>query len=483
MVAQNGRTPLWGVDQDWNEVHIPIIGVTGPFTSGKSLFMGTIAPGNKRTRYYDAELSAKQYAGGLQLDYVDMQATMRVAFGNQTFRPVDMFRWWRNDVLSVEPGKYDVIATDPASDLESGLASWVASRYADFGFSTEAKFVMTGGIYWNLVRESWKALLADIASRCQTFVFSTHTRVKWVGGKPTSQSEAKGKSTLMELASLYLWLDRSPGPDGTVPKAPRCTRLMKNRVTFTRYIPGEGVVIQPYLPPAFDNCTPDTIRAYIKKPVDLGNLAAHERVTMTYQTEEERQAIELEIATANMERERLANERLARQQELLAAQNATVATEPQATAKATATVQPSATPPAVVAVGGAAPGATATATFSASAAAPNVTEPAQMGDAYEPPVGQQSAVSMLEKVDGGDDVPFDVPAEATLGHVPRPGYCNANQVGVMVDLKKRLNVSMDNWNKGIVKRTGGSTNPLDLTEAQANEIITNLRTHAEKMGV
>lgn len=475
MVAQTGRTPLWGIDQDGNEVHIPIIGVTGKFTSGKSLFMGTIAPGNKRTRYYDAELSAKQYAGGLQLDYVDMQAAMREQFGQMTFKPIDMFRWWMSDVRSIEPGKYDVIAVDPASDLESGMASWVASRYTDFGFQSEAAFVKTGGIYWNLVRESWKALLADIASRCQTFAFSTHTRVKWIGGKPTSQNEAKGKSTLMELASLYMWLDRSPSPDGSVPKSPRCTQLLKNRVTYTRFVAGQGVVIQPYLPPAFDNCTPDTIRAYIKTPVDLANLAAHERVVLTHQTEEERQAIELEIANAKMETERLAGERIVRQQELLAAQNATVAVAPAATSTT------SAGPAVVVTVGGATPNATATATIAASPT--NVPESPQMGDAYEPPVGSQTAVSMLEKVAGDDGVPFDVPTEATIGHIARPGYCNANQVATLIELKQRLKMPEAAWNAGIIKRTGGSTNPLDMTEAQAVEVITALRGLVEKMRV
>lgn len=433
MVTNKSAKPLWGLNSVGQEVPIRVLGVTGPHASGKTMFLASIAPGSfhgngPRTRYYDVELSASSYRG-FGMHYVDVQEEMRKLYKESRFTPRALYEWWRADVMRIMPGQYDVIAVDPANDLDSGLVDYVLSRHNDYGFKSAESFEKAGGIFWARVQEELKSLAADIASRCQTFAFSNHIReVFGKDGKPTGRKEPRGKKALMELAALYMWLERSPRSDGSVPEKPRCTHLLKNRLSYTGYDPETfDPIIHPYLPPAFDDCTPGKIRSYISKPADYGKLKKDERVVERQMSEDERLLVQREIAEAQAVASENALEQMRRRQELLEMQSA--AQPSQAAGSSRDMVAAAASSPAVVdAVANASPDAAAQAT---------------------------AAVT---------------PAETT-----RPGYATPAQIEHLQQLFSRLGIPDAVWKKTIAVKTGGSDSVADLTEKQAEESIANLR--------
>lgn len=432
MVTNKSAKPLWGLNSVGQEVPIRVLGVTGPHASGKTMFLASIAPGSfpgngPRTRYYDVELSAASYRG-FGMHYVDVQEEMRSMYKNAKFTPKALYEWWRSDVLKIEPGQYDVIAVDPANDLDSGLVDYVLSRHNDYGFKSADSFEKAGGIFWARVQEELKSLAADIASRCQTFAFSNHIReVFGKDGKPTGKKEPRGKKALMELAALYMWLEREPKSDGTVPEKPRCTKLLKNRLSYTGYDPETfDPIVHPYLPPAFDDCTPNKIRSYIAKPADYGKLKKDERVVERQMSEDERLLVQREIAEAQAVASENALEQMRRRQELL---------EMQSTSQP---LQASDVSRDMVA---------------AAASSPAVVE--SIADASADAVSQATT---------------STPAETT-----RPGYATPVQIESLQQLRSTLGIPDEVWKKNIAAKTGGSGSVADLTEKQAEESIANLR--------
>lgn len=447
---------LWGCGPDGVEVSIPVIGVTGEYQSGKTLFCCTIAPGNRadgtaRTLVYDLELSSKGYLG-LGFDRIDVPEEVRAspAVNGGAYKPIDLFRWWLKHILSIPAGKYDVIAVDPINDLESGLVDYVKADHAKYGFASADSFAKTGGIFWNAVRAEWKALLANIATRCQTFAFTAHLRQVWSGGSPTRDKKPAGKSTLAELASLYLWLERTG--EAT---APRCGRKEKDRMSFTGIDDNGDPAIVPILPPAFDVCTPKRIREYIAKPANYAKLAKSERIIEKPLDEAER--LQLELAKANAEQAASEN-KLAlaiRQQELrdaMAEQHA----------KSTPKVDEAASRQA-----------------KAEAAAVKDAETATAADS--PPIdpltremNDRVACEIEERRFQSKNVeepPFDVPAEQPQGDRQKV----AELVADLLTLKRELAIPDDRWLAGIQKNTGGSDNPMDLSIDAATRLLEQLR--------
>ena len=432
---------IWGVDQNGTPVHIKVLGVTGKHQAGKTLFVMSIAPGaneetgKPRTKLYDFELSAASYHG-LGAEIVDVPGVMRQNFGQHEYTAIDTFRWWQQDVLAIQPGQYDVIGVDPITDIESGLVDFVASQYKQYGFSSKDKFMATGGIFWSRVKEYWKRLLADLASRCHTFAFTSHLRKDWIHGRPTTKDKPGGKITLMELASLYLWLEREPDEQGRVPAVPRCKLKLKDRVDYTTVENGEPV-IRPYLPPAFDNCTPKTIRNYIAKPADYKKLRVNERVRRESLSEEDRLDIERQIAEAKAAAEQAALERLQRQKELQ-----------EMAAKQQEQVPPS--------------------PDQSQQIAAEHDKVAAEHEKAEAETGTQPEASTTPHVSGGE--PLD------------NGKCTPDQAAQLVVLKQKLGIDMARWEAGIAKRTGGSTNVLDLSAEDADDLIAKLGEKVVQLG-
>ncbi len=433
--APSGKNPLWGIDsQTGVEIRVPVIGLTGDYASGKTLWALSIAPGNQRTRLYDFELSSRTYAG-LDFDLVDVSARLQEKYPTG-YNPADLYRWWRDDIKKIESGKFAVIGCDPITDIESGLVDYVAKNYAQYNFKNEAAFVKTGGIFWSRVQEEWKRTLADLASRCETFAFTAHLRSVWMNGQPTSKKEPKGKSTLMELCSLYLWLDRDADKDGKQPMKPRLKQKLKDRMSRTAINPETyEPELAPYLPPAMPECTPAKVREYFQKPANYNSLKKAERVVKESWSEEEKLRLEASIAEKKAEAEATALERLDRQAELREKAERAKAAE-----KFTANQDESAKVKAEK---------EAARTVEAAKAKP--VEP-------EKPVETPDAEQ--------DDCPFDTKPSANSN-----GKCSTEQSMQVIELAQQLGITGERFDNGIAKRTGGSIAPTDLTTEQADALI------------
>jgi hypothetical protein len=304
----NAQTGIWPIP-------IPIIGVTGEYSAGKTLFGLTIDP--SRTLIYDTEKSAESYRS-LSFERKDVPTQIledrRHRKLSPDYKPVDTFLWWREHALCIPPGKYSVIVLDTASEIESGAVDWVRNNPGYFN-RTLAQYVKMSGLLWGDMKEFWKAILSDLASRCQTFVFTVHMGDVWVGDKPSGKRKPKGKSTLMELASLFLQMERKKDAKGNVPAVPSAL-VLKSRLAHTAIDPTTGEVrIDPVLPPRLPIATPCAIRQYMLAPPDYSKLTKAELAPEEQMTEDERAGMRLATAEAEAEREKLALEREERQRQ------------------------------------------------------------------------------------------------------------------------------------------------------------------------
>lgn len=286
---------------------IPIIGVTGEYASGKTLFALSIDP--KSTLMFDTEKSSESYSG-LGFARVDVPAKMLELYP-KGYKPIHTFQWWRDAIRNIKPGQYRVIGLDVASEIETGATDWVRENPAYFS-RTAAQYTRMSGLLWGDMKELWKSILADLASRCETFVFAVHTGEVWAGDKPTGKKKPKGKSTLMELASLFLWMERKPDTKGKVPVLPSAT-VVKSRLAYTGFNAETGEVeIVPSLPPRLPVATPKAIREYMLAPPDYSKLRKEELAPEHVITDDERAEIRRQTAEAEAETERLKLERMSR---------------------------------------------------------------------------------------------------------------------------------------------------------------------------
>ena len=307
---QQQPEPLWPVP-------IEVLGLTGEYASGKTLFGLTICPG-PQTLVYDTEKSAASYESALQFHRVDLPA-IAVKKHPNGYKPIDLFQLWHAHIRTIKPGQYRVIMLDTVSEIESGLVAYVRQHPQEFGYST-AQFAKAEALVWSAVKEHWKTILSDLSSRCETFVFVAHMRDEFSGGRPTGKRSPKGKETLMELASLYLAMDRKADKKGNVPAIPSAD-LLKSRLVSMKMVGGGEIQMVPSLPPRIPKCTPAEIRKYILNPPDYDKLTAAERIHERVATEEEIEAMKLARATAEKDAEAMRMERLTRIQQREAAMN------------------------------------------------------------------------------------------------------------------------------------------------------------------
>src|SRR5271165_1651426 len=100
--------PLWPMP-------LPVIGVTGEYKAGKTLFALTIDP--RRTLYFDTEKSGETYEA-LKLGFtrIDVWTEMLHLYPSG-HKPVDLFVWWLDQVRKITPAVYRVIALDTVSEI------------------------------------------------------------------------------------------------------------------------------------------------------------------------------------------------------------------------------------------------------------------------------------------------------------------------------------------------------------------------------
>lgn len=278
---------------------IPILGVTGEYESGKTWFALSIAPDPKRVRVYDIEMSADSYKS-LGFEHINVPQRMLEKFPHG-YKPVDLWNWWLNDVNQLEAGKYDVILVDPVTDLERGLTDWVQANPSHFGH-TSGQYSSMSGIMWGDVKDYWKLILTGrVATKCQTFAFVAHMGAEFDSStkKPTGERKPKGKETLMELASLYLQMERPKDKSGARQKVPSAV-VLKSRLNHMK-MTADGPEIVPALPPRLPVATPKAVRTYMLNPPDYANLKAEERAPEKVMTDDDR--LKLQVAKAEAERD------------------------------------------------------------------------------------------------------------------------------------------------------------------------------------
>lgn len=261
---------LWGKTRSGNEIKVPVLGLCGEYGSGKTLFAVTIAPGKHpaghpfegkaRTLVIDAEKSSETYAGSsLGFDRIDLVEKCMKKYPNG-YNSIQLYEVIKEILDGIPAGRYDVIGVDPITDIDAGVTDYVKQYPTKFGLSSK-QIEKTSGLLWGAVKELWNQILLQVASKCQTFVFTAHMRDVYVGNSPSGKREPKGKETLAKLATLYLQLERKP-KSGVVPASPIGIQLKGRICDITISQDGE-IVTTELLPKKFENCTPKTIRDLI----------------------------------------------------------------------------------------------------------------------------------------------------------------------------------------------------------------------------
>ncbi len=294
-MSDTAAPPLWPQP-------IPIIGGTGLVGSGKTRFGLSICPG-PQTLVYDLEQSSASYTY-IGFERVDVQREMQKWCAAQNpprkgYKAIDLWVWFKNHLDHLPANRYRVIMIDPVTDLESGLVDWVDANPGYFGH-TAGQYASMSGIKWGDVKAYEKMALADICAKCETFYFTAHLGAVWgADKKPTGQMKAKGKESLLQLASLYLWFGREPNAQGVKPGAP-AAMVMKGRLEVGEVIDGE-VISYEVLPPRIPVATPKTIREYFKNPAGKVGLKESEKVKVETLSADDR--LKLELAKAEAERD------------------------------------------------------------------------------------------------------------------------------------------------------------------------------------
>jgi|LSQX01.3.fsa_nt_gb hypothetical protein len=324
---------LWPNTPSGAPLNIEVFGATGDYKAGKTLLGMQIAPGSHpeghpfegqpRTLYLDFEKSGGTY-GGTGCRRIDVPVKMQELKGSN-YRPIDVFTWFLDVVTTkLKPGQFDVIIADPITDIESGLVDYVKANCEQFGL-TKDQVTKAAGLLWGAVKDYWKQVLLKMSTRCQTFYFTSHLRQAYEGNTPIrGKREPKGKDTLMELSSLYLWLEREPDKEGKVPAVPSAI-VLKERLADTLMTADGQLQIIQLLPPRLPVATVAAIREYVANPPNYDKLKPAERVVEKEMTEAEKLSLQLQISENERETEANRVQRLVRQEELkrLAMQEAT----------------------------------------------------------------------------------------------------------------------------------------------------------------
>lgn len=275
---------------------VPIIGGTGPHESGKTVFGLTICPG-PQTLYYDFEQSGASY-GELGHHRVNVVEEMRAKHPNG-YKPTDLFFWWQAHVKAIPPGKYRVIVLDPATDIERGMTDWVNANPRFFGH-TEGQYQKMSGIMWGDVRDYWKSILGDLSSRCETLYYTAHLGKVFEDNKATGKDKIKGKSTLSELASLFLWFERKADARGVKPNKP-AAHVVKSRLMVMKVGADGEIEMQQVLPPRMAVATPNELRRAFAIPAGGREIDELERHVEERLSDDDR--LRMELAKAEAERD------------------------------------------------------------------------------------------------------------------------------------------------------------------------------------
>lgn len=324
------KTP-WG-----SQMQIEVFGATGEFATGKTILGASIAPGvhpeghpfagQPRTLYLDLEKSGTSYAG-TGWKRIDVPAVLSQAFG-PNYTAKQAAEWFNAIPTKVKPGQYDVCMVDPINDIESGEVDIVKANPTLYGY-TKGQVDSSVGLLMAAMKAHYKKLLmAFVPNVFKCLYFATHLRDEFKGGKPSGRREPRGKETLAELASLYLWLERLPDDKGNTSAVPSAI-VMKHRLSDTRVNEHGELEVVELMPRRIPVATVYAIRQYIANPPNIEKPATGERVIEKPATEEDLIRLRLATAEAQTAAAQAQASVLERQRELTAIRQAATTTTPQ----------------------------------------------------------------------------------------------------------------------------------------------------------
>lgn len=228
-VVQYNHAPIW--PGNWRE-----IGVQSELASATSplpLIWGYGGPGSGKTTAYmtlDAvfpdpskPLDQQEPTRTLVFDLEGSSTTLRQLFpvnaidlreyaqryanakGRSEYTLADLFEVFRKLVLGTTPGKYTVLAVDPASDLHAAGAEWVVANAEMFGRTTEYYMNSKWGQKnkWGDAAQYWKKMALILAARFQTTFFTSHLADDYKNDVKTGKKTHRG-TDFTEVASLVL---------------------------------------------------------------------------------------------------------------------------------------------------------------------------------------------------------------------------------------------------------------------------------------
>jgi hypothetical protein len=284
----------------WDGHPLPIIGISGSANAGKSYLAATLCA--EKTLYLDTEKGAGAYKS-FGCTYKDIRALTRARI-NRAPTPKDLFETVLEETGKVKLGDFELIVIDPfTGTLEQGIVELVSSKYASYGFTSESKFTSSGGLFWSRVRGYEENFLLDLSDRCTSVVFVAQMKTIWRDGSATKEKEPQGKSTLFNLAALYLVLERKSITRHVPPPLIPSAQVLKSHT------------LHPF-PPRLPEATYETIYSYLTNGLDGGILSEEEQIIETPLSDDEKLQLQatieetkLEAATAELERAKI-DERL-----------------------------------------------------------------------------------------------------------------------------------------------------------------------------
>lgn len=279
-----------------------VVVVTGAPGAGKTTFAQTTGAVPQRTVIVDFEKSAVADAQMLPFKYLDVQAELSRLHPNG-YGLLQLYSFVVSYLDNLPPGEQDVIVLDNASPLEDAIAAYVEAHPEPFGFSPK-QFQLMSGLKWGAVKNLYAQLLTRWVSKAKMIFVIVHLRDKFINNVPVKDpitqqimQEPKGKDTLEQLASLFLWLE--PGLGG-VPAA----RVLKSRIAkkVWKDTPNPHLEVIPVLPERLPVCTWAAIRDYMRNPADRLNPKPEERVSQRELSDDERLILKARLAETELAR-------------------------------------------------------------------------------------------------------------------------------------------------------------------------------------
>jgi hypothetical protein len=293
-------------------INWPVVLLSGPFDSGKTLAAVMIDPEN--TCYFDTEGSAAPYASQYGLKRWFDLPRLTVA-AKKTATPANMFLHLRDLVHRVNPGEFRVGVIDTCNVLEDGIASHVQANARKYRLPTD-DVGKVNALFWAAVKGEWNALLIDAQARFDLTVLITHEKDEYKGSQNTGQKVPGGKDTLLKLCSACFMLARPSNPKtGDKIDKPNA-RLYKGRASVPYRDPATGEITpRRLLPPVIPQFTFGKLRWYMANPPNFADLSPDERVPEERMPEDERLRLEAAKAHDVLEIEKTRAQREERQRE------------------------------------------------------------------------------------------------------------------------------------------------------------------------